>query len=161
MRKYLTKKNKSNDSLPIILIDSREKKPWTFSMYATESQCLSVGDYTFKGYEDVFVIERKQNIQELLTDVAGKNRKWFKEFLARLSTVKHAIIVVEDSADNLSNALNHIGKSEMTGQTFYWLMSTIVLKYGITVLFVGKNFRVRTGDVDTFFYHLFEELKGL
>ena len=157
---YLHKK-KSDIVQPIIIIDSREKQPWKFSSYKTITKCLSIGDYTFAGFENMFVIERKKNIQELLTDVSGQNRKWFKGFLARLSMVKHAIIVVEDSADNLSNALNHIGKSEMTCQTFYWLMSTIVLKYGITVLFVGKNFRVRTGDVDTFFYFLFEELKGL
>lgn len=163
MKRYL-KKNKPRiqvDSVPVILVDTREKHPWCFTDMQSRSQCLPVGDYTFEGFVGKFVIERKADIQELLSDVAGKNRKWFKSFLARLAKIDTAIIVVEDSADNIDKALSRIGKSEFTGQTLYWLLSYITVRHGISILFVGKNFRTRQGDVETFFHHCYQELKGL
>jgi len=161
LRTFLPKRHKNRGLKPVIIIDTREQKPWKFSDFKTKTNKLEVGDYSFEGFEDVFVIERKASINELLTDVSGRNRKWFKQVLQRLSEVRTAIIVVEDSADNIADALRHIGKSEMTKQTLYWLLCQIVMKYRIPILFVGKNFRSKTSDVESFFYHVYQELKDL
>lgn len=95
-----------------ILIDQREKSPWTFKgltgkkggkevkvVPKTEKVHIKTGDYTIKGYEDSLFIERKS--KEDLYSTVGQNRDRFERELVRMSNAAtnggYAAIVVESA----------------------------------------------------------------
>lgn len=157
--RYLKRKPRSKSlipSLPVILVDDREKRPWKFLDFKTKKQRLSVGDYTFEGYEDVFVIEKKNSLKELFDDLSGRNRQWFKRFLGRLSKVPHKVIIVEDTLDNLDMTLSRL-RTRLTPETIMWFISELTVTYHIPIIFAGKS---SSGiDVEKLFYYFYETLR--
>src|SRR5690606_8361398 len=47
------------DVRPTIVVDTREQQPLPFSRLKSERGTLATGDYSFRGGEEVFAIERK------------------------------------------------------------------------------------------------------
>ena len=85
-----------------ILIDQREKQPWTFkeifrqypeSNIQTKTARLLTGDYTLEGYEDRIAIERKSPRDIFMTLQQGFSR--FDCEFARMDKMESAWIVVE------------------------------------------------------------------
>lgn len=77
-----------------IVIDTREKSPWSFpSDVAIERRKLVAGDYSVSGMESMFAIERK-SIDDLVQTIMVE-RKRFAAELSILSTMRYAAIVVE------------------------------------------------------------------
>lgn len=69
-------------TLPTIITDSREQTPLPFQNLSTETGSLYSGDYSTKGMEEVFSIERKT-----ITDLVGsltRDRERFMHELHRL-----------------------------------------------------------------------------
>jgi hypothetical protein len=65
-----------------ILVDYRENKPYTFpGIESVERTELNVGDYTLKGFEDTFAVERK-TFDDLATSV-GSDRLRFENEIRR------------------------------------------------------------------------------
>lgn len=58
---------------PVIVIDTREQAPLPFSRLAVERGTLVSGDYSFRGGEELFAVERK-SIPDLVACCAGDNR---------------------------------------------------------------------------------------
>src|SRR5688572_14128726 len=71
------------DARPVLVIDTREQTPLPFERLATERGTLHTGDYSFKGGEDVFAVERK-TIPDLVACCIGENRERFCRELHRL-----------------------------------------------------------------------------
>src|SRR6185312_8933976 len=87
-----------------VIRDTREQLGWTFAKHSpclgTVSGTLKTGDYTLKGLEETFVIERKRNTAEVAANVA-QDRFWRE--LERLESFALPFIVCEFSlADVLS-----------------------------------------------------------
>lgn len=84
-----------------IISDYREKKPWDFSaLPAThETASLETGDYTVKGFEDVFAIERK-SLPDLLKSVSW-DRDRFKAELDRAEAFAAFEVVIEASRSDI------------------------------------------------------------
>lgn len=59
-----------------ILVDSREQDPYVFGAEDTEEVTLEYGDYTVKGFEDTFAIERKS--LDDLANCVGSDRERFE-----------------------------------------------------------------------------------
>lgn len=80
----------------LILRDTREKenKGWIFSEdnFRTEDVTLPTGDYTIKGYENDFIIERKACISEFASNITQD--RFFKE-LGRFDSFKWAFLILE------------------------------------------------------------------
>ena len=71
-----------NDRMPVLLVDTREQKPLRFSHLPAESARLYTGDYSVRGLEEVFAVERKS-----LADLAGsltRERDRFMKEMHRL-----------------------------------------------------------------------------
>lgn len=81
-----------------IIKDTREQHGWEFNMYDNiESVTIDTvwpGDYTIKGYEDIFVIERKATTGELSMNL-GKKKKQFQKELEAMADLKYKYIVCE------------------------------------------------------------------
>jgi len=71
------------DVRPVIVIDTREQTPLSFTRLISERGTLQTGDYSFRGGEELFAIERK-TIPDLVGCVCGENRDRFCRELHRL-----------------------------------------------------------------------------
>ena len=67
----------------IILCDSREQKPFMFSMSGVETKrCkIDTGDYTIEGFENIIGIDRKFGISELYENCFGGYARFKKELI--------------------------------------------------------------------------------
>lgn len=86
----------------IILFDSAEKYPWDFSFYNYEMERanLNVGDYTIKGMENDFIIERKCSVPEVAINI-GRKRKQFLNEWERGEYIKNKYILCEFTIDDI------------------------------------------------------------
>jgi DNA excision repair protein ERCC-4 len=84
---------------PVIVIDSREQSPLVFKRFLSERGTLSTGDYSIRGAEELFSIERK-SIADLVSCCAGSNRERFERELHRLRGFWFArLLIVGSEAD--------------------------------------------------------------
>lgn len=89
-----------------LIIDSREQKPFDFSrvnsrefVITTETKKLDAGDYSIKGLENRFIVERKAVADLVGTLVAGHER--FIREMGRMNGFDEAYIVVEGQATDI------------------------------------------------------------
>ena len=80
-----------------IIVDNREKNPYTFKSIDPPpeiiSQTLQEGDYSLYNHEKEITIERKSLIDAFGT--FGKNRKRFERELERMVDYKFSAVVIE------------------------------------------------------------------
>lgn len=84
----------------LIVVDTREKYPWTFDIWGCEitRKKLKAGDYAILGYESEFSIERKRNVGEIALNL-GQQRKRFERELDILSLYNRADLICEFPLD--------------------------------------------------------------
>jgi len=79
-----------------VIRDTREQEGWVFPAsdpcLGTVVGTLKTGDYTLKGYEDVFVIERKGSTGEFAANIVQSR---FERELERLKGFRYAFVVLE------------------------------------------------------------------
>lgn len=79
-----------------VLRDTREQKGWHFNKSkfceGTETTTLKTGDYTLRGLEDIFVIERKGCVAEFWGNIWDD--RWERE-LERLEEFKFPFVILE------------------------------------------------------------------
>ena len=84
---------------PVIVIDTREQTPLTFTRLQSVSGTLQSGDYSFLGGEESFAIERK-SIADLVGCCTGDNRERFERELHRLRGFRFKrLLIVGDELD--------------------------------------------------------------
>lgn len=71
------------DLRPTIVVDSREQTPLIFRRLPSVVGGLTSGDYSVRGLEDLFAVERK-SIPDLVGCCVGENRERFERELHRL-----------------------------------------------------------------------------
>jgi len=91
---------------PVIIIDTREQKPYKFRGMDRERKGLETGDYSLKGHEDKVVVERKSHADAW--DCARGSRKRFVNCLQRLAVLPHPAIVIECTLEELSQPTEHV-----------------------------------------------------
>lgn len=91
------KKIKARTVKPVIVIDTREKRPYVFnsSKFGSVKKALPSGDYSLEGLEDKIAIERK-SLSDFISTLVH-NRERFDAELKRLSSFNFSWIVVEGS----------------------------------------------------------------
>jgi hypothetical protein len=94
--KKSTKKNEAKPLPYLVLRDTREQQGWEFPAKApclgTELATLKTGDYTLKGYEGVFVVERKFSTGEIAQNIVQDR---FERELQRLEEFRFPFLVCE------------------------------------------------------------------
>ncbi len=84
---------------PTLIIDTRERAPFTFANLPSEPGTLDTGDYSVRGLEHLVAVERK-SVDDLLACV-GRERDRFKRELQRLRAYRFRLLIVEASAADL------------------------------------------------------------
>ena len=69
--------------MPVLLVDTREQRPLAFSHLSAESATLQTGDYSVRGLEDCFCVERKT-----LADLAGSLTRDRARFMRELHRMR-------------------------------------------------------------------------
>src|SRR5260370_23260028 len=68
---------------PVIVIDGREQLPLVFTRLQSIEGTLYSGDYSIRGLEDTFSVERK-SVEDIVSCCMGQNRERFERELHRL-----------------------------------------------------------------------------
>jgi ERCC4-type nuclease len=137
-------------SRPNIIVDTREKTPWDFEgdtrFAEVVYQKLDTGDYAIEGHEDLCVIERKLDCNELYNNFI-KNRKRLVAEAERMKHYKRKFIVIEQSLEDLMNPRQYyVNKKGLNKRAATMpvavVMSNLVefmLEYDIHVIFAGDK----------------------
>ena len=75
--------NPSIEPLPRLLVDTREQTPLTFEHLPSAPAALQSGDYSVRGLEDVFAVERKS-----LADLVGSLKSGRDRFMRELHRLR-------------------------------------------------------------------------
>lgn len=127
-----------------IIIDTREKKPWTFAKGSAETtfRKLDTGDYAIDGLEDVLCIERKQSASEIANNITDSR---FERELKRMSEFKYKYLILEfdlrhiDDFPEGSGIPKHLkNKVRVKGPFIIKRLTELSLKYDIHVLYCSN-----------------------
>jgi hypothetical protein len=134
----------------IVLVDSREQKPWEFKeetkepgkirIAGSEIVGLNAADYSLKGYEDIIRIERKRGFAELMGNMCPKDHKLrFEREMEKLRLIPHKYLLIETvpTHDALSLGVPQSRFGPPCSAIIKWL-NEIEIEYGIHVQFVGE-----------------------
>jgi ERCC4-type nuclease len=127
----------SRASKPIIVIDTREQRGYTFQsdrIGGVVHAALPAGDYSVQGCEMQIAVERKSLADYISTVVHAQER--FGRELALLKTYPRAWIVVEGSLDEV---LQGRYDSRVTPQSLLAMTASLMTRYAIPVLFAGDR----------------------
>lgn len=89
--------------LPVLLVDSREKKPLLFEHLESERKLLYTGDYSIKGLEPHFTVERK-SVRDLVSTLSNR-RKDFMHELERMRGYDFKRLLIIGTRQELLNEL--------------------------------------------------------
>lgn len=133
-----------------VIVDTREKNPWAFDAvednyynFNTEVATLKTGDYSIKGLENIFVIERKASTAEISMNVTEPR---FEEEFKRLEPFKFKFVICEfDFRDIISFPLNSgipkraWGSLKVTGKFILKKITDLEMNYGVNFIYAGEN----------------------
>lgn len=123
-------------TLPTILIDTREQHPFEFKGYKTLRRGLKVGDYSLQGKQALVVIERK-SLADLFGTLARKhNFTRFCKELENLRKVKFAFVLIECTPETIINGFSY---SMANGGLVLDKVMRLYCQYGVQVVFGGSR----------------------
>jgi len=134
--------------LPVFIRDTREHKGHGFRWIKSknwgrmETTMLKYGDYSIKGYEKDFVVERKGSASELIGNLITEDKERFHRELEVLSTYKGAWIICEFDMKDLKKAIRYIPKKKrkyFSIDKIIGAIASINCKYKIPIIFASNN----------------------
>lgn len=126
----------------IILVDTREKKPLSFSIGSDIEEIkktkLATGDYSVQGFEDKIMVERKASVDEVFMNL-GVQWERFEREMERAKLYKYKYLVIEASMREIYKGSRY---SQMSGRFIMARLLYLQFKYGINVIFAGEGLHV-------------------
>ena len=129
-----------------IIIDTREKEPWTFTssqITGVVHEKLDTGDYSIQGLEDMFCIERKHGPAEFANNAVSSR---FMDVIRRMENYRYRYIIFDCSMSDMVNypvgssiPKAKWGKLKVKGQYMIKFISELQTKYKIPVMFAGNK----------------------
>lgn len=121
----------------VIIVDSREKKPFTFGdKIETRVEALQTGDYSVLGLETVAVVERK-SFNDLIYSLTS-SRDRFENEIERLRGIARSGMASIVCEGLMSDVLAGNYESKVTPLALYGSIMGINA-YGITVIMSGSR----------------------
>jgi DNA excision repair protein ERCC-4 len=120
------------DREPVIVVDTREQEPLSFTRLKSVRGTLQTGDYSIGGLEDLFSVERK-TVADLVGCCMGDNRERFERELHRLRGYRFKrLLVVGGEAEILAGQYHSNIKPKAVMAT----LCAFEVRYDIPVVFV-------------------------
>ena len=114
------------DAEPVIISDTREQTPLKFTHLRTERAALQTGDYSVRGLEEVFSVERK-SLPDLVGSLTRERMRFMRE-MHRLRGYQFARLLVIGSEMELMQMVN-MGRANLN-QLEHSLLA-ISVRYGV------------------------------
>jgi len=118
----------------VIIIDTREQRPYDFGDIKAEKKKLDSGDYSVAGFEDRIAIERK-TVEDLIGTFIKRREAFYAE-LRRLQDYDATCIIVEGSLKDI------YGKKYVSSISPIAVMGTIMhilIEMKIPIHFCGNR----------------------
>lgn len=116
---------------PVIITDTREQAPLPFARLASVRDTLTSGDYSFRGGEELFAVERK-SIADLVGCCVGENRERFFRELHRLRGFRFKrLLVIGSRAEIIGGEF----RSNISPKAVLSTLSVIEVRYDVPVVF--------------------------
>jgi DNA excision repair protein ERCC-4 len=112
---------------PTIIIDTREQTPLRFSRLPSEAGTLATADYSIKGLETHFGVERK-SIPDLVACCVGDNRARFEAELTRLRGYSFRRLLIVGAREEVDMARY---RSNVPPRTVWATLAAFEMRYGL------------------------------
>jgi DNA excision repair protein ERCC-4 len=119
------------DVRPVIVIDTREQTPLPFARLASERGTLQTGDYSFRGGEELFAVERK-SVADLVGCCVGENRERFFRELHRLRGYRFKRLLVVGTREEIER---HDYRSNVAPKAVLATLSALEVRFDVPVMF--------------------------
>jgi DNA excision repair protein ERCC-4 len=125
--------SKLADAQPVIVVDGREQEPLEFTHLKTVVGTLYSGDYSVRGLEDVFAVERK-SLDDLANCCLAGQRERFEHELHRLRGYRFKRLVVVGTREDI--AAGHY-VSRIAPKAVLATLGAFEVRYDLPVAFAG------------------------
>jgi ERCC4-type nuclease len=112
------------DLRPVLVTDSREVTPFIFTRLPSVVDGLQTGDYSIKGAEDLFMVERK-SLSDMVGCCMGERERFCRE-MHRARGFRFARLLIIATEDEIENAA---WRSKFTTKAFRASMSSFEVNY--------------------------------
>ena len=120
-----------------IIVDTREKKPWTFERYKVKVQrgTLRSGDYSLKGFHKSGIAIERKALADLFGSMTSGRLRFYNE-LRRLGEFRLAALIVEAPHDAVlrGSRMTRISPGSMLRTIYAWCCG-----FGIQVHFCENS----------------------
>jgi len=116
---------------PVIVVDTREQCPLPFARLAVERGTLVSGDYSFRGGEELFAVERK-SIPDLVGCCVGENRERFFRELHRLRGFRFKRLLVVGTREAIESGEYH---SNVAPKAVLATLAAVEARFDVPVVF--------------------------
>ena len=121
---------------PVVLVDTREQLPYSFSDYGnwidgTQKATLPTGDYSVSGYESRIALERKT-----LGDIVGslmQGRQRFLREMERLAAFEYKCLCIEASRSQIKSPYTFAQAVKAHPNGIVGSLDAIGARYGIAI----------------------------
>src|SRR5262245_42027931 len=120
------------DLRPTIVVDSREQEPLTFTRLQSVRGTLYSGDYSIRGLEDKFAVERK-NLDDVANCCVNSNRDRFERELHRLRGYRFKRLLIVGARAKIVAARYH---SRIMPKAVLASLGAFEIRYDLPVVFV-------------------------
>ena len=117
---------RATDAEPVIVTDTREQTPLCFTHLRSERATLATGDYSVRGLEEVFAVERK-SMADLVGSLTRERARFMRE-MHRLRGFQFARLLIVGTEMELMQLVN-MGRANLA-QVEHSLLA-ISIRYGV------------------------------
>src|SRR5262249_39085983 len=143
------------DLRPVIVVDSREQEPLTFTRLQSVCRTLYSGDYSVRGLEDSFAVERK-SIDDLANCCLSGNRDRFEHELHRLRGYQFKRLLVIGTREHIVAGRYH---SRVAPKSVLATLGAFEIRYDLPVAFAATP-EIGAGEIERWaFYYSREVIK--
>jgi len=119
------------DQRPVIVADPREQEPLVFTRLQSIRGTLYSGDYSIKGLESVFAIERK-SVEDLANCCLTSNRARFERELHRVRSYQFKRLLVIGTREDIAAGRYY---SRIAPKAVLATLGAFEVRYSIPVVF--------------------------
>jgi DNA excision repair protein ERCC-4 len=116
---------------PVIVVDTREQDPLAFERLESSPGTLTTGDYSIRGLEHLFAIERK-TVPDLVGCCMRSNRERFERELHRLRGFRFKRLLVIGSEREIRQGVTH---SRINPASVLATLNAFEMRYDLPVVF--------------------------
>ena len=128
-------RKRRDPSRPTIIIDTREQRPLAFKQLPTLRSTLETGDYSIKGWEKKFTVERK-SIPDLVRSVTLDRERFIRE-LERIIEYEFRRLLIVGSPSTV-RAGNY--RSRATPKSIFGSIHAFEMRYNLPIVWTEDRY---------------------